>query len=122
MSLEKNIHLSSLDEFLAESFLENENNPIKLAMSKSGEQGYVSLHLSQAQEEIDGEGIDFELSPCECLDLEMMEVSDYLGKPIYTSSAYEFFAFLLMFYDKIECLANFSGNAWKIKILSIEKA
>jgi len=49
--------------------------------------------------------------------LEGIEVSDFLKKPVFTSSAYEFFDFLLMSLDSLECLVDFSGNAWKIKVL-----
>jgi len=115
--MEKRIHLSSLDEFLADALLEERDKPIKLAIHKNGDQGYICVLPLMAEEDMEEEGIDFELSSCECGGLEGIEVSDFLKKPVFTSSAYEFFDFLLMSLDSLECLVDFSGNAWKIKVL-----
>ncbi len=114
---EKKIHMSEIDEFLATALLEEKEKPIGLAVRKNENQGYISVFVLKARENMEEEGIDFELSPCECVDLESMEISDFLRKPVFTSSAYEFFDFVLMFFDLFECLVDFTGNAWKIKIL-----
>jgi hypothetical protein len=114
------IHLSNLDEFLATALMESKEKPVKLAIQKEGNEGYVSASIlrTTGDENIGGNGVDFELSPCECLDFDSMEVSDFLEKPVLTSSAYELFDFVLMFFDSLECLVDFEGNAWKIKMLN----
>jgi hypothetical protein len=114
---EKKIHMSEIDEFLAAVLLEEKEKPIRLAVHKNENQGYISVFVLEAKENMEEEGIDFELYSCECVGLESMDISDFLEKPIFTSSAYEFFDFVLMFVDSFECLVDFTGNAWKIKIL-----
>ncbi len=119
--MESKIHISNLDESLAEALLYSEEKPIKLLIRKDEAQGYLSLLLLKSNEEIEEEGIDFELSPCECIDFDSIEVSDFLNKPVFTSSAYEFFEFIFMFFDTVECLVGFTGDAWKVKILKSQK-
>jgi hypothetical protein len=116
----KKLHLSDLDEFLANAILESVDRPLKLAIRKEGNQGYVFARLLTLRESegMPENGVDFELSPCECMDFSNMEVSDFLGKPVFTSSAYELLDFIFMFIDRFECLIDFEGNAWKIKILN----
>ncbi len=113
----KKIHLSGLDEFLADNVLGEEEKPLRFLIHKDGDPGFISALLLDTEEGMEKEGIDFELSSCECAGLEGLEVSDFLMKPVFTSSAYEFFDFVLMFLDSFECLVDFTGNAWKIKIL-----
>src|SRR3970282_2550987 len=113
---EKKIHISTLDEFLASALLECQEKPIKLSIHKEGIEGYVSVNLLKSGEDMAEGGIDFELSPCECIDFDSMEISDFLNKPVFSSSAYEFFDFIFMFFSSIECLVDFTEDAWKIKI------
>ena len=118
--VEKKIHISNLDDFLASALLECQEKPIKLSIQKEGIEGYVSVNLLKSDEYMEEDGIDFELSPCECIDFDNMEISDFLYKPVYSSSAYEFFDFIFMFFSSIECLVDFTGDAWKIKIFKTE--
>src|SRR3989337_4542915 len=117
---EKKIHISNLDDFLASALLESQEKPIKLSIHKEGIEGYVSVNLLKSDEDMEEDGIDFELSPCECIDFDSMEISDFLYKPVFSSSAYEFFDFIFMFFRSIECLVDFTEDAWKIKILKTE--
>jgi hypothetical protein len=117
---EGKIHLSNLDEFLAATLVESKEKPIKLAIHKEGAEGHISVLLLTAKEDMEEDGIDFELSPCECVDFDSIEISDFLKKPVFTSSAYEFFDFVFMFLDSLECLVDFTGDAWKVKILKTE--
>ncbi len=113
---EKKIHISNLDEFLAETLLQSKERPIKLSIQKEGVEGYVSVNLLKSDEDMEEDGIDFELSPCECIDFDSMDISDFLYKPVFSSSAYEFFDFIFMFLSSIECIVDFKGDSWKIKI------
>src|SRR3990172_2043593 len=118
--VEKKIHISNLDDFLASALLECQEKPIKLSIQKEGIEGYVSVNLLKSEENMEEDGIDFELSPCECINFDSMEISDFLYKPVFSSSAYEFFDFVFMFFSSIECLVDFTGDAWKVKILKSE--
>ncbi|HLE25505.1 MAG TPA: hypothetical protein VI935_07630 [Thermodesulfobacteriota bacterium] len=118
--VEKKIHISNLDDFLASALLECQEKPIKLSIQKEGIEGYVSVNLLKSEENMEEDGIDFELSPCECINFDSMEISDFLYKPVFSSSAYEFFDFVFMFFSSIECLVDFTGDAWKVKILKTE--
>jgi len=113
--LEK-IHISNLDDFLASALLESREKTIKLSIHKEGVDGNISVNLLKSDEDMEEDGIDFELSPCECIDFDGMEISDFLYKPVFTSSAYEFFDFIFMVFRSIECLVDFTEDAWKIKI------
>ena len=117
---EKIIHISNLDEFLASALLDSQKKPIKLSIKKEGVEGYVMVNLLKSDEDMEEDGIDFELSPCECIDFDSMEISDFLYKPVFSSSAYEFFDFIFMYFSSIECLVDFTGDAWKIKIFKTE--
>ena len=101
---EKKIHISNLDEFLASALLEYQEKPIKLSIHKEGIEGYVSVNLLKSGEDMEEDGIDFELSPCECIDFDNLEISDFLYKSVYTSSAYEFFEFIFMFFAQSNVL------------------
>ncbi|MER3445815.1 MAG: hypothetical protein C4291_02795 [Candidatus Dadabacteria bacterium] len=116
----KEIHTINLDEFLAASFVSREK-PLRIEICKEGTQGYISVLVSTAEEDIEEDGIDFELSPCECLDFDNMQVSDFLKKPVFTSSAYEFFDFMFMFFTSLECIVDFTGNTWKVRVLRTNK-
>ena len=118
--IEKKIHISNLDEFLAETLLQSKEKPIKLSIHKEGVEGNISVNLLKSEEDMDEDGIDFELSPCECIDFDSMEISDFLYEPVFSSSAYEFFDFIFMFFNSIECLVDFTGDAWKIKVFKTE--
>jgi hypothetical protein len=117
---ENKVHLSNLDEFLAASIVEGLYAPIRLAVRRNGEQGYVSAILLSTGENMEEGGIDFELSSCECGGLEALGIAYFLRKPVFTSSAYEFFDFICAFLDSFECVVGFTGNGWKIKVLNNE--
>jgi hypothetical protein len=119
---EKKIHISNLDEFLAASFVDSKEKPLKIAIRKEGTQGYISVLLLTAGEGMEEDGIDFELSSCECVDFDNMQISHFLKKPVFTSSAYEFFDFMFMSFSSLECLVDFTGNTWKVGVLKTDKA
>lgn len=48
----------------------------------------------------------------------MANIEDYLDKPVYTSSAYELFDFVLGYLFSFDCLVEFTGNAWKVRVLN----
>ena len=117
---EKHIHISNIDEFLATCFLRNCDKAIKLTLVRQDEQDYIYASLKENDEFIIGDAVDFELSPGEYFDLSNIEIEELIKKPMITSYAYELFDFLLMSYSRLECLVEFSENAWKIRVLKAE--
>ncbi len=115
------LHLNDLDEFLAASILDAQETPIKLEVCKKGDQGHFSIAALSSGENIGEGGIDYELSSCECGGIESREIVDFLNKPVFTSSAHEFFDFVFMFLESFKCLVDFSGNGWRIKIIDSGK-
>lgn len=110
-----NIPISTIDDYLAERFLEN-TEPVRLSLYYSDTNGMLGIdELGYGSMEPEN-GIDFELSTCECQGLDDMEISDLKGKTVYTSSAYEFFEYYLDKEDKLSCVVNFRENTWIIKI------
>ena len=113
----KTIHLSDLDEFLAFELLE-QTVPIALAISKKDSQGNITILSGKNNSVMDEKGIDFELSPSEYQSLDSVNISDFTNQTVYTSSAYEFFDFILMYCSELECIADFCGNSWRIRIIN----
>jgi hypothetical protein len=120
--MEKTIHISNVDELLADVLMDCKEKPIRLEIHKNGTQGDISTvllpTLGCVMEE---DGIDFELSSCECIDYDGVEISDFLKRAVFTSSAYEFFNFIFMVFNSVECLVDFTEDAWKLKIIKTEK-
>lgn len=117
---QKTIHLSELDIYLASRLLEN-TAPLKFEMSKYDSQGYITIEQEKSEIKIEEGGIDFELSPSEYQSLDSINILDFTNQAIYTSSAYEFFDFMLMYFSYLEYLLDFNGNSWRIKILSFRE-
>lgn len=116
----RRVYLGDLDEFLAALILEENGRAVKISVGNEA-QGFLDVSVIGFTNRLeDAEGVDFELSPCECLDLEVVDVSSLFGKSVFTSSAYELFDFLLSFFNRIECIVDFSENAWKIRITKLE--
>ncbi len=117
----KIIHLSELDEYLASRLLDQERGPVCFSVSKYDSQGNVSITDRLTEDEIEEGGIDFELSPSEYQSLDSVNASDFTKSTVYTSSAYEFFDFILMYFTSVDCLLDFNGSSWRIKILSFNE-
>jgi hypothetical protein len=114
----KHIHISGIEEFLAESFLDNNHVPFIVSISKEDDQGGLKINISDKRVmDFASEEIDFELSTCECMDFDNMGIDDFKYKTIHTSSAIELFEFLLMFSDVVECVVDFNGTAWKVMVI-----
>jgi hypothetical protein len=109
------IHITGIDEFLAARLVERGGGAIRFGVSGADSSGNIALAEVDAPCECrEGEGIDFELSTCECRGLDTADIKDYLDKPVYTSSAYEFFDFVLGYLTSFDCLVEFKGNSWKV--------
>ena len=116
----KTIHLSELDEYLASRLLDNEV-PLRFIVSKEDSQGYINIRQENNEIKIQEGGIDFELSPSEYQSLDSINILDFTNQTIYTSSAYEFFDFMLMYFSRLEYLLDFYNSSWRIRILSFKE-
>ena len=111
------IHVSIIDEFLAARFLDGGGSPLSFSVRREGRDGRISLAAAEtAPGPGGGEGVDFELSTCECRGLDPDDAGVYIGRPVYTSSAYEFFDFILGYLSSFDCFIEFTGNAWCIRV------
>lgn len=113
------IHVSIVDEFLAARFLEGGGGPLSFSVRQEDPDGSISFSQAEtAPGPGGGEGVDFELSSCECRGLDPEDVSLYIGRPVYTSSACEFFDFILGYLSSFDCFIEFTGNAWSIRVVN----
>lgn len=111
------IHVSIVDEFLAARFLEGCGGPLSFSVRREGRDGGISFSRTEtAPGPGGGEGVDFELSSCECRGLDPDDAGLYIGRPVYTSSAFELFDFMLGCLSSFDCFIEFTGNAWCIKV------
>jgi len=115
--IEQRIHLSEIDEFLAQSLASCQMKPFRLALSKNGDQGYLKALISEMDGFIDDDGVDFELSSGEYRDLDEFDIGDFVTKALYTSSAYELFDYIFTYFHSIECVVDFKENAWLVKVV-----
>ncbi len=113
------LHISDIDEKAASLLLESGRGVIGLEISLADDEGNILISaFDPGVDSIPGEGVDFDLSPCECAGLDDGGASMFLSTPVHASSAREFFDLILSSYPAIECLVSFTGNAWKIVVTS----
>ncbi len=113
------IHIADIDEKAASLLLESGQGVIGLKISLADDEGNILISaFDPGTGVIPGEGVDFDLSPCECAGLEDGGASTFLSTPVHASSAREFFDLMLSGYTALECLVSFTGNAWKILVTS----
>ena len=112
----KTIHLSEINEFLAEKYLKYKST-FELSLKDYTADGYVEGKDKISSSELKNDGVDFELSTCECHGLSETEISELVNTPVYTSSAYEFFDAYLPIYKEALCLVNMVDGSWLIKVV-----
>ncbi len=113
------INVPDIDEFLAARFLEGGGGPLSFSVRREGRDGGISISGAEfASEPGGGEGVDFELSTSECRGLDPDDAGVYIGRPVYTSSAYEFFDFILGYLTSFDCFIEFTENAWSIRVVN----
>lgn len=114
------IHISLIDEFIAARFIEAGGLPLAFRVSGADEEGTILLEAIEARSgPPEQEGIDFELSACECGGLGHDDAGIYTGRPVFTSSAYEFLDFILSHYRSFDCHIEFTGNAWCVRVENV---
>lgn len=121
IGIEEKIHLSELDEYLASKLLSDSTTPLRFSVARDDFQGNIRIQQRTNDTQIGEGGIDFELSPSEYQSLDSMNISDITKQTIYTSSAYEFFDFILMYLSDLDLILDFKGSSWRIRILSYQE-
>ena len=116
------IHISEIDEYLAVRMVEAGGGVLSLRIEKSGEDGFIEVTDAEDGAPLGEGAVDFELSPSEYLNLGETEFEDLVRVPLITSSALELFDFILLRTGSFEIAAEFTGNAWKIKVLGAENS
>ena len=113
------LHIADIDEKAASLLLESGRGVIGIRISLADDEGNISVsEFDPGADTIPAEGVDFDLSPCECAGLEDGGAGLFVSTPVHTSSAREFFDLMLAGYPSLECHMSFTGNAWKILVTS----
>ena len=114
------LHIADIDEKAASLLIESGRGVIGICISLADDEGNISVsEFDPGADTIPAEGVDFDLSPCECAGLEDGGAGLFVSTSVHTSSAREFFDLMLAGYPSLECLVSFTGNAWKIKVTKV---
>ena len=118
MAFEK-LHITDLHEYLATKILKYKK-PLEIKIKDFTPDGFMKIDFDVSENMLDTESFDFDLQGCECSGLnEHDELSEYYGKTISTSSAYEFIEFLGASSAAGKLLINIEDGTWKIKLLDV---
>ena len=112
----REFYLDSIDEVFAEIFFLF-GGCFDVQMEIASETSLVSAFFSRRSLAVDQEGaVDFELCAFECSGVAAEDLEEYLGTPVHTSSALEFFDYVFSQRSKIACGVDFAGNSWMITL------
>lgn len=112
----REFYLDSIDEVFAEVFFLF-GGGFDVRMEIASETSLVSASFSTRSLPIDREAaIDFELCAFECSGVSAENLEEYLGIPVHTSSALEFFDYVFSQRSEVVCGVNFAGNSWIIAV------
>ena len=110
----REFYLDSIDEVFAEVFFLF-GGSFHTWMEIAPETLLVSASFSPATTAVNQDGaVDFELCAFECSGVSAENLEEYLGIPVHTSSALEFFDYVFSQTPEIDCSVDFSGNSWVI--------
>ncbi len=112
----REFYLDSIDEVFAEIFFLF-GGGFDVQMEIASETSLVSASFSPRITAVDREGaVDFELCAFECSGVSAENLEGYLGVPVHTSSALEFFDYVFSQRSKVACGVDFAGNSWIIAV------
>ena len=112
----REFYLDSIDEVFAEVFFLL-GGGFDVRMEAASETSLVSASFSPRTTAVDREGaVDFELCAFECSGVSAENLEEYLGVPVHTSSALEFFDYVFSRKSEVVCSVDFSGNSWIITV------
>ncbi len=114
----REFYLDSIDEVFAEIFFLL-GGCFDVRMEIASETSLVNAFFSPRGMAVDQEGaVDFELCAFECSGVASEDLGEYLGTPVHTSSALEFFDYVFSQKPEVACGVDFAGNSWIIAIRS----
>lgn len=116
----KKIHLTEIDEVLGEYFI-NRQKPFELLVEDYSDDGFITTALKESDRSFSGATIDFDLSDSECAGLYDRDIDSYIGKEIYTGSAYEFLEYLCHCTSNINLLVSLREGSWVFQILDTKR-
>lgn len=112
----RQFYLDSIDEVFAEIFYLF-GGGFDVRMEVASETSLVSASFSPLPTAVDRErAVDFELCAFECSGVSAENLEEYLGVPVHTSSALEFFDYVFSQKPEIACGVDFAGNSWIIAL------
>ena len=112
----REFYLDSIDEVFAEIFFLF-GGRFDVRMESASETSLVSAFFSRRGPAVDQErAVDFELCALECSGVAAEDLEEYLGVPVHTSSALEFFDYVLSQRPEVDCGVDFAGNSWVIAV------
>ncbi len=112
----REFYLDSIDEVFAEIFFLFDDG-FDVRMKIASETSLVSAFFSPVNQKVDRErAVDFELCAFECSGVASENLEEYLGVPVHTSSALEFFDYVFSQRSEIVCGVDFAGNSWIIAV------
>ncbi len=114
--LAREFYLDSIDEVFAEIFFLL-GGCFDVRMEVASETSLVSASFSRRSLAVDrGGAVDFELCAFECSGVAGTDIEEYLGTPVHTSSALEFFDYVFSRRPEVACGVDFAGNSWVIAV------
>ena len=114
------IHLTDLNEFLADRFLKY-NSSFEAVFKDYSLEGFININTRKSNQIFKKENIDFDLSGCECSGLYDVDYSDLINKAVYTASPYELTEFLLNRLSSVKMLISLADGCWVFQILDYKE-
>ena len=112
----REFYLDLIDEVFAEMFFLF-GDGFDVRMEIASETSLVSAFFSRRAAGVDQKrAVDFELCAFECSGVASADLEEYLGVPVHTSSALEFFDYVLSQRSEVVCGVGFAGNSWIIVV------
>ena len=112
----REFYLDSIDEVFAEVFFLF-GRGFDVRMEIASETSFISASFSPETTAVDREGaVDFELCAFECSGVSAESLEEYLGVPVHTSSALEFFDYVFSQRSEVVCSVDFAGSSWIITV------
>ena len=112
----REFYLDSINEVFAEVFFLF-GGCFDVRMEIVSETSVVTAFFSPRGLTVDSErAIDFELCAFECSGVAATDLREYLGTPVHTSSALEFFDYVFSQRSEVICGVDFAGNSWIVAV------
>jgi len=116
-----NLHLADINKFLITEILKYKA-PVEADIKEFTTDGFMKKDVIKSDKLFDNQILDFDFQACECSGLnEHDDISEYIGKTLHTSSAYEFVEFLTACCSNSKLLVNVENDFWVISLLNFSE-